>query len=102
MVNVAEQRLLRIPPIRHFADNRCVKESGASTAGIVGLVEDEVEIATGTVDVVEQKVCGNCVVLATPLGKQFGEQRCGKGIAHTPTKNAGIECFRRKGDTIKF
>ena len=82
---------LGIPPISHLSDKCGFLQFGAGTAAIVDLVEDKVEIAAGAVDVVEQKVGRNHTAIAVPLGKQFGKESCGEGIAYTRTENARIE-----------
>ena len=83
--------MLGIPPISHLSDKCGFLQFGACAAAIIDLVENEVEIAAGTVDVVEQKVGGYHIAIAVPLGKQFSKESRGKGTADTRTKNARIE-----------
>ena len=82
---------LRIPPIGYLPDKCGFLQFGACAAAIIDLVEDEVEVAAGAVDVVEQKVGGYHIAIAVPLGKQFSKESCGKGITHTRTENTRIE-----------
>ena len=43
--------------------------------GVITLVKDKVEIATGTIDVINQEVGGEHVPIGTPLRKQLREKR---------------------------
>ena len=65
-----------MPPVRKFPDNRPTEAFDATITGIVTLVEDEVKIATGTIDVVHQKIGGEHIRIRTPLCKQLREKYC--------------------------
>ena len=66
----------RYPPICYFPDNRPVAEINAFAFSIIRLVDDQVEIASRSVDIVYQEVGGNRVTVAAPLRKQLCIQRC--------------------------
>ena len=83
--------MLGIPPIRHFSNNGGFLQRSTRATSIIDLVEDKVEITAGAVDIVEQKIGGNHMAIAVPLGKQLSKESGRKGIAHTRTKNARIE-----------
>ena len=59
--------MLTVPPVGHLPDNRPTEEFETAITGIVTLVEDEVDIAAGTVDIVDEKVCGEDIPIGTPL-----------------------------------
>ena len=69
-------KMLRVPPIRYFSDNRPTEEFDTVLTGIVTLVEDKVEIAAGTIDVVHQKVGGKHISIGAPLCEQLREKYC--------------------------
>lgn len=60
-------KVLTVPPIRHFPDNRPTDEFETSITGVVTLIEDEVNVAAGTVNVVNQKVRGENIPIGAPL-----------------------------------
>ena len=93
---------LGIPPVRHFPDNRPTEEFHAAITGVIILVEDEVEITTGTVDVVHQEVGGEYISIGAPLCEQLGEKYRRKGVANTSTEGIGIEFFAQQCNAVKF
>ena len=44
---------LRIPPIRHLRHQRRISQAARDAFGTVSLIENEVEIATGPIDIVD-------------------------------------------------
>ena len=64
-----------------------------ATASIVCLVENQIEIAPRTVDIVEQKVRDNHVVVTVPLREQFCKQGGGEGVRNTCAENVSVEGF---------
>ena len=92
----------RHPPIRYFPDDCPVAEIDAFAFSIIRLVDDQVEIAARSVDIVYQEVGDSRLPIATPLREQLCKKLRRKGITYSSRKYAGIERLRRKRDTIKL
>ena len=81
----------RIPPIGHLRHDGGFQEIGFCALGVVSLVENQIQIAAGTVDVVEQKVRGYHIPVTVPLGEEFGKEACGEGIVYATAEDARVE-----------
>ena len=63
-------------------------------SAVVILVEYQVKITAGMVDVVQQEVGGNHVPAAIPLRVQFPEKGCRYGIDNARPDHMGVERSR--------
>ena len=92
----------RIPPISHFSDKCRIYKICPFRLGIVYLVKDEIEVTTGTVDIVQQKVRRYKVLITVPLREKSGKKSGGEGIGDMRSKDVGIKCFIFEYDAVKF
>ena len=93
---------LWVPPVSHFSDKCGIYKICPFLLGIVYLVKDEIEVTTGTVDIVQQKVRGYKVLITVPLGENSGKKSGGERIGGMSSKNVGIKCFIFEYDAVKF
>ena len=93
---------LWIPPVSHFSDKCRIYKICPFPLGIVYLVKDEIKVATGTVDIVQQKVRSYKILITVPLCEKSRKKSRGEGIGDMRSKNVGIKCFIFEYDAVKF
>jgi hypothetical protein len=69
---------------------------------IINLVENKEEIAAGSIDVVQQHICGNRIFFIVPLGEQLCKKARGECVQKTASEYNGVEGFARDRYTIKL
>ena len=72
------------------------------TSAVVILVENQVKVTAGMIDVVQQEVGGDYVPAAIPLGVQFSKKGCRYGIDNARPDHMGVEGSGWERDTIEL
>ena len=94
--------ILWIPPKGCFSDSCCLLVMNCIVIYTIVLIHNEIEIASGAIDIVDQDISGEFVIFAVPLGIQLGKELCGERVAHAATESACIECFLGKNNAIEL
>ena len=93
----------RVPPVSHLCNNCGFLKCCCRATAIIGLIKYKIEIAAGTVDVVEQKVGGDHLIIAVPLCKQLRKEFSREGIDNTAPEYIYIEgSFVREINPVKL
>ena len=71
-------------------------------SAVVILVEHQVKITPGFIDVIQQKIGGDYVPTTIPLGVQFSEKGCRYRIDNARPNHMGIERSRGERDPIEL